>query len=84
MRDWENDDEDEDEDYPHGLEGGKKYFDVTTRPSPEKAKEHQMMQRFFHNAFGEISCFLLPEPGKAVKKKDVTLRSKCFSWMITM
>ena len=83
MRDWENDDEDDD--YPYGLEGGKKYFVVTTRPTPEKAKKHQLMQRFFRNAFGEISCFLLPEPGrKKVKQKNVTLRSKCFSWMITM
>ena len=74
MRDWEDDDEDVE--YPYGLEGGQKYFQVTTRPSALKAEEHKMMQKFFHNAFGEISCFLLPEPGKAVKKKDVTLRSK--------
>jgi len=74
VRDWENDDEDVD--YPHGLEGGKKYFDRTTKPNAQKAEEHKMMQKFFHNAFGEISCFLLPEPGKAVKKRDVTLRRK--------
>ena len=74
VRDWENDDEEDD--YRHGLDGGKKYFEKATQPSAQKAKEHEMMQKFFYNAFGNISCFLLPEPGKAVKKKDLTLRSK--------
>ena len=74
MRDWEDDDEDVN--YSYGLEGGQKYFKVATQPSAQKAEEHKMVQEFFHNAFGEISCFLLPEPGKTVKKKDIALRRK--------
>jgi len=77
VRDWENDDDDDECQFPHGLEGGKQYFLKTTQPSELKAQEHEAMQKFLLTSFGEISCFLLPEPGKAVKKKDVTLGSKC-------
>ena len=74
VRDWEDDDENER--YLHGLDGGKKYFDTIIKPSERKAEEHKMMQKFLLNAFGEICCFLLPEPGKAVKKSEVTLERK--------
>ena len=78
VRDWENDDDDDDDQFPHGLDGGKKYFERTTKPSNLKAHEHDAMQKFLIKTFGEISCYLLPEPGKAVKKKEVTLNSKYF------
>ena len=71
VRDWENDDEDVD--YPHGLEGGKKYFKTTTQPSSRRAREHNLMGRFLSKTFGEIPCYLLPEPGKAVKKKTIKI-----------
>jgi len=71
IRDWENDDEDVD--YPYGLEGGNKYFEATIQPSEHKAAENNIMKYFLNKNFGEIPCFLLPEPGKTVKKKNVTL-----------
>jgi len=71
VRDWENDDEEAD--FPQVFEGGKKYFEATTKPSRKRAQEHNIMKSFFSKTFGEISCFLLPEPGKAVRKKAITL-----------
>ena len=56
--------------YLNGLEGGKKLFPVTIWPSAHKTEEHNMMQKFFHNAFGEISCFLLPDPGKVESSEE--------------
>ena len=74
VRDWYNDDEDDD--YPYGLKGGEKYFKKTTEPTAEKALEHKMMQKFLHDAFGEVPCFLMPEPGKAVRRRDFVLKGK--------
>ena len=74
VRDWYNDDEHVD--YPHGLNGGAKYFENTTKPSAKKAEEHKVMQKFLHDAFGDIACFLMPEPGKAVRKRDFLLKGK--------
>ena len=76
VRDWENDDEDVD--YPHGSEGGNKYFEATTQPSQTRAHEHNAVRYFLDKTFEKIPCFLLPEPGKAVKKKGVTLGGTCF------
>ena len=75
VRDWDED-EDHEEHYPYGFNGGKKYFEITTKPNSKKAIEHLMMQKHFKEAFGDITCFLMPEPGKAVRKKDVLLQSK--------
>ena len=74
VRDWDYDNEDGEEDgCPHGLEGGRKYLERTTKPNDMKAAENVSMNRFFKNAFGEIACFLLPEPGSAVKKTNLYL-----------
>ena len=74
VRDWYNDDEDID--YPHGLNGGKQYFSAATQPNAKKANEHILMHEFLQDAFGDIACFLLPEPGNAVRQRDVILESK--------
>ena len=63
---------DNDDDFPCGTEGGKRYFQTITQDnSPNTAKEHEIMQDFLVYSFGnDIPCCLLPHPGKAIRRKS--------------
>ena len=68
----DGDSSDDDDDFPYGTEGGKRYFQTITQDnSPNTAKEHEIMQDFLVYAFGkDIPCCLLPHPGKAIGRKS--------------
>ena len=67
VRDWINDDDDDD--YPYGFEGGKKYLTKTLEKSQEMEDENKYMKNFF-KSFDEIPCCLLPHPGPPVNDKN--------------
>ena len=66
--DGDSDDADDNQDFPYGIEGGKKYFEtLILRDSTKRAEEHEMMREFLVYALGDnIPCCLLPYPGDAV------------------
>ena len=63
---------DDDEDFPYGTEGGKKYFHpIIQDKSSNKATEHKILREFLEYAFGnDIPCCLLPQPGNAIGRKS--------------
>ena len=74
VRDWDNagndgNDDDEDQSYAYGMDGGKRYFKTLIQEDdPNRAVEHQMMREYMEFAFDDnIPCCLLPHPGDAVK-----------------
>ena len=84
VRNWMNvetgDDDSEIDDvdnqsFPYGMEGGKKYFKALIRDDyTNKAKEQKMMREYLDHAFGEdIPCCLLPHPGDAVGRKNCSI-----------
>ena len=68
IRDWCQDEEDTEDEYPYGFGGGRKYFRETLNPADGHAEEHAMMSDYLDKTFGVIPCCLLPYPGEAVRK----------------
>ena len=66
--DGDSNDADDNENFPYGTEGGKKYFEtLILRDSAKRAEEHKMMREFLVYALGDnIPCCLLPYPGDVV------------------
>jgi hypothetical protein len=64
IRDWNNEDE-----FAFGLDGGNKYL---LKQMHSNISEIKQMQDSIHKAFKKINCFLMPEPGRQVKKKSFT------------
>ena len=86
VRDWicigsgdgsNNDDDvdDEDQEFPYGIEGGKKYIvNLMQKGNAHKAKQHHTMVEYLDYAFGDnISCCLLPHPGNAVFRQTCSM-----------
>ena len=73
--DGDNDDADDNENFPYGMEGGKKYFEtLILRDSTKRAEEHKMMRDFLVYALGDnIPCCLLPYPGDVVGRKSCSV-----------
>ncbi|CAG9811791.1 unnamed protein product [Chironomus riparius] len=61
IRDWDNPDE-----LYYGIEGGKKYLLSFLEIKSEQKKELKSVREFVHSSFEELSCSLLPHPGKFV------------------
>ena len=70
IRDWNDDD------YPFGFDGGKKYLVDITEPSEDQAEEHKMRHEYFENTFGETPCLLLPHPGSAAKNDPCKFKGR--------
>jgi len=62
IRDWQDEIED-------GMEGGKKYLEYELS-NGKFSEQHQATVDAIKNAFQELQCCLLPDPGKIVKKKN--------------
>ena len=79
VRDWicvkseDNDSTDEDDgeqNFTYGTDGGEKYFKALIHDFPSKVTEHQMMREYLERAFGKnIPCCLLPHPGNKLDQK---------------
>ncbi|EDQ90984.1 uncharacterized protein MONBRDRAFT_20202 [Monosiga brevicollis MX1] len=64
VRDWEF------EDYPAGAEGGQAYLDSILATSEDQPEELREVREWLRGCYEDISCFLLPDPGKKVKKSE--------------
>ena len=66
IRDW-------DEDECFGLEGGRKYMEEFRSPDDSNTnKDFNRICKFLFKTFEEIPCCLLPYPGDAIKKNDLS------------
>ena len=75
IRNW-----DCEEDYKYGHEGGTKYLNEEWLKS-NNTEAFIQLNEHFNKCFQEIECFLLPEPGKEIKKassvstKDILIKN---------
>ena len=75
IRNW-----DCEEDYKYGNEGGKKYLNEEWLKS-NNTEAFIQLNEHFNKCFQELECFLLPEPGKEIKKassvstKDILVKN---------
>ncbi|CAG9812157.1 unnamed protein product [Chironomus riparius] len=61
IRDWSNPD-----DHAFGTEGGESYLKYFLKVKSGQKEELKSVRQFIHSSFEEISCALLPHPGKSV------------------
>jgi len=66
IRDWQDDGEDTD---IYGMEAGKKYLKEELS-SDETSEQYQATIDGIKDAFQELHCCLLPDPGNVPKKKN--------------
>lgn len=66
IRDWANPDE-----FEFGLEGGEHYLKEVLKIKSDQKSELKSVRQFINASFEQISCCLMPYPGKHVaRKKD--------------
>lgn len=65
IRDWSNPDE-----YNFGVEGGKKYLDEVLKTKPSQSHELQSVRQHIKSSFDQLTCCLLPYPGKEVARNS--------------
>ncbi|XP_070497769.1 atlastin-like [Chironomus tepperi] len=63
IRDWQNED-----DFEHGLIGGREYLRDILRIKPNQKKDLQSVRETIVHSFENIACCLLPHPGKTVAR----------------
>lgn len=59
LRDWTNCDQ-----YEFGIEGGKEYLKSILTIKPNQKPELASVRQFIYDSFDNVSCALLPHPGK--------------------
>lgn len=59
LRDWSNCDQ-----FDFGIEGGKQYLRHILTIKPNQKPELASVRQFIHDSFDNVSCALLPHPGK--------------------
>eukprot|EP00730_Choanoeca_flexa_P008316 TRINITY_DN12475_c0_g6_i2.p1 TRINITY_DN12475_c0_g6~~TRINITY_DN12475_c0_g6_i2.p1 ORF type:complete len:607 (+),score=173.16 TRINITY_DN12475_c0_g6_i2:87-1907(+) len=64
IRDWEFDD------HPHGAQGGKDYLNNVLAVHEDTPKQLAEVREWLRECYEDIGCFLLPDPGKKVKKPE--------------
>ena len=57
-------------DYEYGLEGGHSLLDEVLKTNDKEPLELQRTRKHIRSCFNDISCFLMPHPGKAVTEKN--------------
>lgn len=63
IRDW-----DHLHDYPAGIQGGIGYLRDLLEIKDEQSPTLRTVREYIHQSFNKISCYLLPEPGKIVRR----------------
>ena len=63
IRDWDHLD-----DYPAGIQGGEGYLSEFLEIKDEQNPILRSVRKYLHQSFNKISCYLLPEPGKIVRR----------------
>ncbi|CAJ0585384.1 unnamed protein product, partial [Mesorhabditis spiculigera] len=61
VRDWSSPHK-----YPYGYDGGQKYLDWVMQVRPQQHEELKGVRNHIRNCFFEMSCFLMPNPGRIV------------------
>ncbi|CAO1407507.1 unnamed protein product [Diamesa hyperborea] len=54
--------------HPAGIEGGKGYLKDLLEINDEQSPTLRTVREYIHRSFNKISCYLLPEPGKIVRR----------------
>ncbi|CAG9811790.1 unnamed protein product [Chironomus riparius] len=75
IRDWANPDE-----FDYGIEGGKKYLDHFQKTMRTQKMDLQYICDSIYNSFENITCSLLPHPGKIVSTGKNGLTEYDGSW----
>ena len=65
MRDWNSPDE-----FPFGFDGGQKYLDDLLIVKPNHPEQLKSVRTFIKASFENLSCCLLPYPGKNVARNS--------------
>lgn len=65
IRDWNQPDE-----YNFGLEGGKNFLKMFLKVKNFHTPELKQLREYLQNTFEDISCFLMPYPGKTVARNS--------------
>lgn len=63
IRDWNNPDE-----FPFGMQGGQKYLEDLLVVKANHPEELKSVRNFIKASFDQLSCCLLPYPGKSVAR----------------
>lgn len=64
IRDWDHLD-----DYPAGIQGGEGYLRELLEIKDEQSPILRSVRDYVRQSFNKISCYLLPEPGKIVRRR---------------
>lgn len=65
MRDWDYLDE-----FPAGAKGGESYLRDLLEVKNHQIPSLRSVREYVHQSFNKISCYLLPEPGKIVRRNS--------------
>lgn len=85
MRDWSYSD-----DYDYGYDGGREYIKKYLEINDDQTDELKSVREFLPSSFEEISCFLMPEPERFIRKRgydgrwsemDETFKSELFKFV---
>lgn len=63
VRDWQDD-----ENYPYGLTGGKRYLDECLEDKVDQANDVRELRHSIKSSFDKLECFLMPHPGLRVAR----------------